>query len=77
MEELRGERFVVREDERGAVELGDDLGHGEGLAGTGDAEEHLVLFAGVGAGNQLADGSGLVALRGVVGDELEVHEDRV
>ena len=37
--ELRGEGLVVREDERRAVGLLDDLGHGEGLAGAGDAEQ--------------------------------------
>ena len=45
--ELGGEGLVVREDEGGAVDLLDDLGHGEGLAGAGDAEQDLVLFAGV------------------------------
>ena len=44
--ELGGEGLVVGEDERGAVGLLDDLGHGEGLAGAGDAEEDLVLLAG-------------------------------
>ena len=77
VEELRGERLVMGEDERGAVELGDDLGHGEGLAGAGDAEQHLIFFAGADALNQLRDGSGLIALRGVVGDELEIHLYRV
>ncbi len=63
----------MREDERGAVHLLDDLGHGEGLAGAGDAEQDLVLVSGVEAGDELGDGAGLVALRLVVGDELEVH----
>ena len=49
--ELGGEGFVVREDEGGALELFDDLGHGEGLARAGDAEEDLVFFAGVNAGD--------------------------
>ena len=44
--ELGGEGLVVREDEGGALDLLDDLGHGEGLAGAGDAEEDLVFFAG-------------------------------
>ncbi len=63
----------MREDEGGALELLDDLGHGEGFAGAGDAEEDLVFFAGVDAGDQLGDGSGLVALGFVGGRELEVH----
>jgi hypothetical protein len=40
--ELGGERLVGREDERRALRRLDDLGHGEGLAGAGDAEQHLV-----------------------------------
>ena len=43
--ELRGEGLVMRQDQRRAVGLLDDLGHGEGLAGAGDAEQHLVLLA--------------------------------
>jgi hypothetical protein len=43
---LGGEGLVVGEDERGAVGLLDDLGHGEGLAGADDAEQDLVLVAG-------------------------------
>ena len=71
--ELGGEGLVVGEDEGGAVGLLDDLGHGEGLAGAGDAEEDLVLFAGGEAVDELVDGAGLVALGLVGGDELKVH----
>ncbi len=71
--ELGGEGLVVGEDEGGAVGLLDDLGHGEGLAGAGDAEEDLVLFAGAEALHQLVDGAGLVAAGLVGGDELKVH----
>jgi hypothetical protein len=75
--ELGGQGLVVCEDEGRTVELLDDLGHREGLAGAGDAEEDLVFFAGVEAGDKLADGSGLVAL-GLVGcRELEVHLCRI
>ena len=56
----------MREDEGGALDLFDDLGHGEGLAGAGDAEEDLVLFSGGEAGDELGDGAGLVSL-GLVG----------
>ena len=75
--ELGGEGFVVREDEGGALQLLDDLGHGEGFAGAGDAEEDLVFFAGVDAGDEFGDGSGLVALGLVGGRELEVHLCRI
>ena len=73
MVELGGEGLVVREDERGALDLLDDLGHGEGLAGAGDAEQDLVLLAGGEAGDEFGDGAGLVALGLVGGGELEVH----
>ena len=56
------------EDEGGPVGLLDDLGHGEGLAGAGDAEEDLVFVAGGEAAHELGDGAGLVACGGVVGD---------
>ena len=49
--ELGGQGLVVGEDEGRAVELLDDLGHGEGFAGAGDAEQDLVLVAGVEAGD--------------------------
>ena len=73
MEELRGERLVVREDDGGAVELLDHLGHGEGFAGAGDAEEHLVPVAVVDAADELRDGLGLVAAGLVVAGKLEFH----
>ena len=42
---LRGERFVMREDERRAVYARDDVSHREGLAGAGDSEQHLLAEA--------------------------------
>jgi hypothetical protein len=75
--ELGGEGLVVREDEGGALQLFDDLGHGEGLAGAGDAEEDLIFFSGVDTGDEFGDGSGLVALGLVGGGELEVHLCRI
>ena len=59
--ELGGQRLVGRKDEGRAVGLGDDLGHGEGLARTGDAQKHLVGLAGVDAFDQLLDRRRLVA----------------
>ena len=75
--ELGGQRLVVRQDQRGPVGLLDDLGHGEGLAGAGDAEQDLVLFAGAEAAREFLDGAGLVAVRLVAGGELEVHLCRI
>ena len=70
---LRGERLVVRENQRGPIGLLDDLGHGEGLAGAGHPQQHLVLLAGTQPVDKLADGAGLIALGRVAGDELKVH----
>ena len=71
--ELGGERLVVGQDERGPVGLLDDLGHGEGFAGAGDAEQHLVLLAGGEPFDELFDGAGLVASGLVGGDQLKIH----
>ena len=72
--ELRGQRLVVRQDQRRPVRLLDDLGHGEGLARAGDAQQHLVLLARRKATRQLVDGPRLIPVRLVAGDELKVHE---
>ena len=77
MVELGGQGLVVRQDERGALHLGDDPGHGEGLAGAGDAEQDLVFFTCGETGHQLADGARLVALGRIGGGELEVHPNRI
>lgn len=71
--ELRGEGFVVGEDEGGLAAVGDDIGHGVGFSGTGDAEEHLMRQAFEHAAGQCGDGSGLVAARFVRAVELKGH----
>ncbi len=43
---LGGQGFIVRQDQRRAVGLLNDLGHGEGLARPGHAQQHLVAFPG-------------------------------
>ena len=58
----------------GRLDSLDDLGHGEGLAGAGDAEQDLVLFALVDTPGKRSDGRGLIAAGGVVGMEFEVHK---
>ncbi len=52
--ELRRQRLVGREDEGRALRLLDHLGHGEGLARAGDAEQHLVALVPAHAVDQLA-----------------------
>ena len=69
--ELRGEDLVGREDQRRALQRLDHLGHGEGLARAGDAEQHLVALARLRRLDQFGDRGRLVARRLVVGDELE------
>ena len=63
----------MREDERRAVDLRDDLGHRKGLARTGDAKEHLVLIAAFDTANQLPDRLRLVSAGFVIADKFEIH----
>ena len=69
--ELRGQRLVGREDERGALRRLDHLGHGEGLARAGDAEQHLRAVVALDALDQVLDRLRLVALRLEVGGDDE------
>ena len=69
--ELGGECFVMAHDERRFADLLDDVGHGEGFAGAGDAEEGLVAVAGADGFDEFGDGLALVALGGVFGVEAE------
>jgi hypothetical protein len=70
--ELRRQRLVGRHHQRRPVHLLDDVGHREGLAAAGDAEEDLVSLACLETRDQLGDGAGLVAARLHGGDEAEV-----
>jgi hypothetical protein len=58
---LGGERFVVRNDQRGFVDVPDNVCDGESLAGTGDAEEDLVPGSGRNSFSQLRNGLRLIA----------------
>ena len=51
----------------------DQLGHGEGFAGAGDAEQDLVLFAFQDAAEKLLDGGGLIAAGLVIDAEMKSH----
>src|SRR4029079_13766558 len=59
--ELGGQSLVVGHDQGGLLDLGDDIGDGERLAGASRAEQNLVLVAALQALNKLGDGVGLVA----------------
>ena len=69
--ELRGQRLVVRHDQRGPVHLRQHLGHREGLARSGHTEQHLVRVAPVQALDQLGHGTNLVPADFEIADELE------
>jgi hypothetical protein len=57
----------------GRFEPGDDVGHGEGLAGAGDAEERLVAVPVLDRANQFFDGLGLIPGGLVVGVQFKEH----
>ncbi len=69
--QLRRQGLVVRQDQRRPLDRLDHLGHGERLAASRDAEQHLVLLPGPKTRDQLLDGLRLVALGLEVGDEFE------
>ena len=73
MVELRGQGLVVRHYERRPPDGLDDLGHGKGFAGTGNAQQYLVRFAVAHAPYQFFDRGGLIALGTVVDRQVEAH----
>ena len=64
--ELGRQSFVVGDDQGRLLHLFDDGCHGEGLAGAGNAQQHLLIHALQHAAGQGIDGLGLVAA-GLVG----------
>src|SRR5256885_3246279 len=72
--ELRRQGFVMCYDQRRPVRLLDDLGHGIGLAGSSDPEQHLLLFAVDHTTNQRLNRRALVALWSVIAYASEIHE---
>ena len=69
--QLRGQGLVGGEDDGRPPEPGDDVGHGEGLARAGDAQQRLEDFAVAHALDQLLDGGRLVARGRVRQEQLE------
>ena len=65
--ELPGQCLVVGNDQRRPVQGLDDIGHGEGLTGAGDAQKGLKLVALPESVHQFPDGLGLVSRRFVFG----------
>ena len=68
---LRGQRLVVGENQRGTLQRGNHVRHGERLARTGDAKERLAEQPGADTVGQRSDGFRLVARGFKVRDELE------
>ncbi len=73
MIKLSGERFVVRQHERRAAALLDELGHRERLARPGDAQQDLMLLAVLYPADQSLDRCRLITGRLIVDDEAEGH----
>jgi len=74
---LGGQGFVMADDQRGALHALDDVGHGEGLAGAGHAQERLVFIAFFQPLHELIDGLRLVASHTEIGDNLEWRHDSI
>ena len=74
--ELRRQRLVVRQDQRRPLHRLDHLGHGEGLAAAGDAEQDLVPGLRPEALDQFPDRRRLIPLRLELGGELEETRHR-
>ena len=69
---LRRERLVGGQYKRRALDVLDDLGHGESLAGTGHPKQGLMRQPGFQAVHQAGDGGGLIARRSVIRYDLEI-----
>src|SRR4030042_1947831 len=74
--ELGSQRFVVSDDKRGALHALDDIGHGEGLAAAGHAEESLLLIVLLKPLDKPFRCLGLVAGEFEIGDDFERRHDK-
>jgi hypothetical protein len=76
LEQLRGERFVVCQDECRTLHALDDARDGKRFAATGDAEQDLILRAVVETAHDCFDGRGLIAFGLVFRMKFEPHVKR-
>ena len=74
---LGREGLVVAQDERRAVQVGNDVGHRKGLSRTRYTQQRVVLRAVADRPDDLGDGFRLVARGGIIGYEFEVHAAKV
>ena len=63
--ELCGEGLIVRENERGAVQVGDYVGHGKGLTRARDSKQRLIFHARLKSRGKPRDRLGLIS-RGLI-----------
>ncbi len=70
--ELRGQRLVRRQHQRGPLHMGDDVGDAEGLARAGNAQQRLVRQPRLDAFDHLPNGLRLIAGRLETGDQFEL-----
>ena len=70
--ELGRERLVVADEQGGAAGPSDDVGHGEGLAGAGGAQKHLMPVARLDGTSECLDSLRLIAGGREVTDDLEI-----
>ena len=71
--ELGRQGLVVGQNQGGPVGLLNDIGHGEGLAGTGDAQHDLLVKAQLQTAAQLLNGLRLIAGGLVRGVKFKIH----
>ena len=69
--QLRGQGFVVGQDQGGTLDLLNDLGHGKGFAGAGHPQKGLFVQSQLHALGQAGDGLGLIPGGSVVADDLK------
>ena len=66
IEKLRSQGFVVCDHQGRSLQFTDDIGHGESLARTGDAQQNLVFLFFFNTFDQFTDCMGLIASRAVI-----------
>ena len=71
--ELRGQRFIMGDDERGPIDVADYVRDRKSFSRTGHAEQCLMPVAGLNRLDQLGDGLPLVPSRFVVRFKLKRH----
>ena len=74
--QLGGQRFVVGQNQRGTLDGLNNLCHCVGLAGAGDAQQHLLPQAVAQTLRQFRNGLGLVACGLIFGNNLEIRHSR-